>query len=1011
MEDHRATFNTVAMMADEPSDKWASSSPPRPEQDSDRDCSIMPSVRFRCMVEHSPNALFTLDRAGRIAYWNMSCRRLTGWAPHEALGQTLSPFVMDESDAARIDALREAVFQGESFDGLELRFRNRDGSLRRSLSRAYPIVDSQGTITECALANTDVTYHARIEDRLANEAQKFRALYDLALAMTTERSLDENLELVTETSRTLLRGDTSYIALRDDAHGDVYMHVLSGIHTDEFKGMRIPFGIGLGGRVATSGRGLIIEDYFAQVGPELHRIVAAEGLISGLAVPIQMGNRNLGVLYVFNRRRTLFSKEDLDTLALLGSLAALEITRKRGEQELLRARSELKRRVQERTAELLQTNTRLVKEALQRQSVEEALRQSEERYRTLVEESFDGIFVRIGDKIAFANSRLHEMMGVEGERLEGRDPWSIFHPDDRKIIRERGAARLRGETVPSQYEIRLRKNDGTEFHAELHARLVQFAGELGIQVCVRDITERKRAAEALKESEEKYRRIIEHAGDAIFVIQDDALKLVNSKLTEIMRYDSPEALTSRPFLGLVHADDRQSLADHYRKILSGERLINPLAFRVLRGDESSGWVEANVVEIQWEGKPATLNFLRDTTAKLKMEEELLKVEKLGSIGILAGGIAHDFNNILTAILGNISMARMLVAKDPKAAERLTEAEKACLNAQSLTQQLLTFARGGAPIKKPTDISHLVKAWSLFALRGSNVRCVFSITDDLWPVEVDEGQMNQVINNLAINADQAMPRGGQVEVSADNINITDAHALPLLPGRYVRISMKDWGVGIPAAHIPHIYDPYFTTKQQGSGLGLATSYAIVKNHGGLITVESEIGVGTTFHMYLPACRKAIRPQERFQDEPVGGEGRILLMDDEEAIRELVAETLSLLGYDVQVTCDGSEAINAYRQAMESGIPFHAVIMDLTVPGGMGGKEAIEVLREIDPTVKALVSSGYSNDPVMAHYREYGFRGVVTKPYSIKDLTRTLAQVLQDTENSFTARGMPGMPERP
>jgi CheY-like chemotaxis protein len=371
-----------------------------------------------------------------------------------------------------------------------------------------------------------------------------------------------------------------------------------------------------------------------------------------------------------------------------------------------------------------------------------------------------------------------------------------------------------------------------------------------------------------------------------------------------------------------------------------------------------------------------------------MEEELLRVEKLESIGILAGGIAHDFNNILTAILANIALAKMHPNAVDQSFERLVKAEKAALRAKDLTQQLLTFSKGGTPIKKTVSIAELIKESTSFALRGSNVRCEFSILDDLWPVEVDEGQMSQVINNLIINADQAMPEGGIIKVSAENMTVGAEEVLPLREGKYVKISIDDQGIGIPEEHLQKIFDPYFTAKQKGSGLGLATTYSIIKRHDGYITVDSKLGVGTTFYIYLPASEKELLTKKDTEEIPLVGKGKILVMDDEEMIRDAGGGILSHLGYEVEFARDGAEAIEIYKQAKESDQPFDVVIIDLTIPGAMGGKEAIQKLLVIDPEIKAIVSSGYSNGSIITDFKQYGFSAILPKPYEVKELSKTL-----------------------
>ncbi len=510
------------------------------------------------------------------------------------------------------------------------------------------------------------------------------------------------------------------------------------------------------------------------------------------------------------------------------------------------------------------------------------------------------------------------------------------------------------------------------------------------------IMESNRAEEALLRSEEKYRFVVENANEAILVAQDGILKFVNPKAAKISKY-TVEELTSRSFISFVHVDDREKVKEIYQQGVGNSNAPNVHAFRIVDKTGVAKWVEINAVTINWDGNPAALIFANDVSAKRQMEDELLRVEKLESLGILAGGIAHDFNNILTAILGNISLARLYSQSEENMAKRLKEAEKACLRAQGLTIQLLTFAKGGAPVKKTARVGDIIKDAALFSLRGSNVRPEFSIVEDLCTVEVDEAQISQVTNNLIINAGHAMPEGGIVEVSAENVRITREQRLPLETGQYVKITIRDHGVGIPDQIISRIFDPYFTTKRMGSGLGLATSYSIIRNHGGIVTVESEPNSGTTFHIYLPASQQDVTViTEKEIDAFPSGKGRILIMDDEAIIRELAMELLSHLGYDVEVAEDGARAVELYTSAMNAANPFDAVILDLTVPGGMGGRETIQRLIEVDPQVKAIVSSGYSNDPIMANFISYGFKGVVSKPYTIKEISEALNELIKNGE---------------
>jgi len=392
------------------------------------------------------------------------------------------------------------------------------------------------------------------------------------------------------------------------------------------------------------------------------------------------------------------------------------------------------------------------------------------------------------------------------------------------------------------------------------------------------------------------------------------------------------------------------------------------------------------------GQPIALAaIIRDISERKNLEEEMARGDKLSSIGILAGGIAHDFNNLLTAIFGNITLAKMYANRQSEVFKWLEESEKAAERARDLTYQLLTFSKGGAPVKKTILLQDLVKESANFVLRGSNVKYEFSFPEDLWHVEADEGQISQVLNNLIINATHAMSGGGVLQVKCGNM-IVDQNDLPLANGKYIQISVMDHGSGITKKNLSKIFDPYFTTKKKGSGLGLSTSYSIVRSHGGQIMVESYPGIGTTFQVYLPATEKGnVRP--RAEEEPfVTGKGRILVMDDEEAVREVAQGMLEVLGYSVALAKDGSEAIEFYKAAMASGTPFDSVLMDLTIPGGIGGIEAVKRILEIDSKAKAIVCSGYSNDTVMANYNNFGFCAVVPKPYTLKQLSSTISDVL-------------------
>jgi PAS domain S-box-containing protein len=502
-----------------------------------------------------------------------------------------------------------------------------------------------------------------------------------------------------------------------------------------------------------------------------------------------------------------------------------------------------------------------------------------------------------------------------------------------------------------------------------------------------EITERKNMEKALRESEELFRTLCNSAPIGIFKADCEGRKLYsNPRMEEIYGLSAADCL-GHNWYRAVHPDDRDDIRRLWDEAGVTKRTFSH-EYRLVNAQGETSWARALASPIKNPDGEITgyVGTVEGTSELRQAREEMQKSQKLESLGVLAGGIAHDFNNILTAILGNLSLARMQLHNPEKTAKRLVEAENAASRAKDLTQQLLTFARGGEPVKKVVEVGALLKEAAGFAIHGSSVKCEFSLASDLWPLEVDEGQLSQVIHNLVINAVQAMPDGGTITLGADNFNSIPEGQ------RCVRISVTDTGTGIPEQHLQRIFDPYFTTKQQGSGLGLATCYSIIKKHGGTFTVESTVGKGSTFYLTLPASELSRIDEPQFQTDLSFGVGRVLVMDDEEPVRETLQAMLEALGYVVECTENGTEAVELYRKMKEDGKPFAAVILDLTIPGGVGGKETLTSLLKINPDVKSIVSSGYSNDPIMANYREYGFSAVLSKPFRLQDMSKLLQELI-------------------
>ncbi len=515
-----------------------------------------------------------------------------------------------------------------------------------------------------------------------------------------------------------------------------------------------------------------------------------------------------------------------------------------------------------------------------------------------------------------------------------------------------------------------------------------------LSAAVRSALERTAQQRALQEAETRYQALFEGIPVGLYrSTPEGRLVEVNPALVKMLHYPDRETLLQADASALYLDPNRRQ---QWQEKMDQEDVVPNFEARFLCYDGSIIWARDTARVVRDEaGRPLYYEgSLEDITEQQRMKEELVKATRMESLLILAGGVAHDFNNILTAIIGNISVAKQYLRAEDPVYQILQDAELASLRAQGLTRQLLTFSRESAPLKEPLDLGRVIRNAVEFALRGSPSRCACVLPDGLWTVEADETQIVRVLHNLILNADQAMPGGGLIQVQAENVLLSSDSPLNLKPGRYVHISVRDHGPGIPPELLDRIFEPFFTTKASGTGLGLAISASIMEKHGGTITVESEVGSGATFHLYLPASEKAIVPAAGEAVPPAKGQGRILVMDDEGIVRQITTRMLEYLGFRCETVADGAEAIARYIEALEQSDPFDVVILDLTVPDGTGAVQTLKRLRAIDPEVRAIVSSGYTNDLVVAHYQKHGFAGLLIKPYQIEDLARALRRVLEE-----------------
>jgi two-component system cell cycle sensor histidine kinase/response regulator CckA len=505
----------------------------------------------------------------------------------------------------------------------------------------------------------------------------------------------------------------------------------------------------------------------------------------------------------------------------------------------------------------------------------------------------------------------------------------------------------------------------------------------------------RHAEEVLKSSETRYRRLFETAQDGILILDADTGQIddVNPFLMDMLAYTYHEFLGKKLWEIGAFRDVEASKAAFNELQQKGYVRYEDLPLRTKDGRKIAVEFVSNVYLVNHK-KVIQCN-IRDITDRKRMVAELLKIRNLESIGTLAGGIAHDFNNLLMAVTGYISLAKMQLSSGDGAYKLLAEAERVSLTGKELTQTLITFSKGGAPTKKVMTLNQLIRDNASAVLADSIIRCDYAFSDDPGPVLADERHIRQVIHNIVVNAKEAMPRGGVIKIGAANVTLAAGDTIPLPTGDYVKVSIEDQGIGIEEENLPKIFDPYFTAKGMGSdkgmGLGLAVAFSIVQRHNGHIAVESIPDKGTTVNIYLPVYREETEITNNHKEAARRSHGRILFMDDEEAVREIGGQFISHMGYEVVLAGNGDEAMTLYKDALNSGKSFDAVILDLTVKVGIGGKEVMGELLSLDPNVKAIISSGYTDDPAISRYGDWGFKGAITKPYGIEQLKGILQRI--------------------
>ena len=919
------------------------------------------------------DAVIATDMEGRITFMNAVAEALTGWMSGEAAGKPVEEVfkIINETTRQQVDSpvakvIREGTIVGLANHTILLR---KDGTEAPIDDSGAPIRGQDGQTTGVVLVFRDITERKQMEEEL----------------LKTRTHLEK---LINYANAPIIVWDPNFKISR-------FNHAferLTGLNADE-----------------------VINQPLAILFPENSRTESL-AFIERTSTGEHWDVVEIPILRTDGSIRTVLwnsaNISDQDGTTVTATIAqGQDITERKQAQEALQVKQQeltsVNEELQAQTAELNSAYQELERQAEEiweyaKAAVEtrdEAERRAAELDATIASIALGIIIYDNSGKTVRINETARKLLGYSGESYNDfpdvfgagssmyKSDGGLYELEEMPLYRA-----LRGEIIQDEESILTRTPDKPVWLSSTAAPIYN-SNEIiiGVVTIVTDITERKRQVEDLLASERELLKVtLNSIGEGVVASdQEGRVIFINEAAANLIGY-SPEEAIGKPLTKVFYILNDETSEPIV--VTAAQRMFNQLVLVTRDLREVPIAMNCSPIKANDGGIIGTVSVFHDITEKQKTERELLKTEKLESLGILAGGIAHDFNNVLAAILANIQLATLKLEKSEDIKPYLLNTTETTRKASELTKQLLTFARGGAPVKKDASLIELIKDTTEFVLRGAKIKAEFAIPDDLWAASIDEGQISQVINNLVINSKQAMLKGGVIKISAANILIGEDTRFH--PGKYVKISVQDHGTGITKENMAKIFDPFFTTKKDGNGLGLATSYSIISKHNGYIELESREGVGTTFFIYLPASKIMVVPTESEKEIAAVKAGlKILLMDDEEKILNAIGELLhSNFGYQVVLATDGAAAIELYKKAQVSGGPFDAVIMDLTIPGGMGGQETIAHLRDFDPKIKAIVSSGYANDPIMADYERFGFCGVVSKPYKINELNEILHKII-------------------
>ncbi len=1012
---------------------------------------------YRTLIETTRDLIYTTDRKGFLTYLNPTLERALGFAHDEWNGKSFTEILAPEFvDKAR-DIFRRSM-KGKSIPVYETDLIRKDGTRISVEFNVTTLLDKEGKRTGRYGIGRDITERKRAEDALKRSEEKYRNIFETIMegiyqttpegrfviinpsfaAICGYASPEEMMEKVTDIPNQLYanpedrlrfqkriaaegRVQGFEVQFKHPTKGLVWVSIYSKAIRDEQGNIRY-----YDGTIEDITERKRAEDAFRDAHRRLdeiieflpdatfvidadRKVIAWNKAIEKMTgVPktemIGMGNYEYALPFYGERRPILIDLAFLpDAEFEKGKYDIAERTADTiyGEVYVPKTYGGKGAYLYAAASRLLDAAGNIIgaiesiRDITERKKTEEALRESEEKYRAIVENMQEGYHeVDIKGNFIFFNESMRKIIGYEREELLGMNNRQYADEENtRKIYQVYNRVYRTGEPVKN-FEWQIIRKDGDRRDIDVSISLIRDTEghSTGFRGIVRDITDRKQAEEKLRESEEQYRLLVKNANDAIFIAQDGVIKFPNTKTIEILEYTAEE-LARIPFTQHIHPEDRDIVVARHRKRLQGESLPPVYSFRVLNRSGKELWFEINAVQINWGGRPATLNFMRDVTEQKRLEAQLIQAQKMEAVGTLAGGLAHDFNNLLTGILGNASLAKTGMDPSDQNYGRLQNIETIVESAAGLTRQLLAFSRGGRVEVRASNINEVIeKTATIFSRTRKEVALHQNLDKDLWPAEMDRGQMEQVFMNLFVNAWQAMPGGGNLYLDTINtvLTETDLKHPYMKPGRYVKVSVTDTGTGMDAKTRARIFEPFFTTKEmgRGTGLGLAMVYGIVKGHNGYINVYSEPGRGTTFSIYLPASEKEVPQEASLSRDVFRGTETILIVDDEQMNLDVSKEILELFGYTVHTASSGTEALALYDGKKEE---IGLILLDMIMPG-MSGGETYDRMKELNPDIRVILCSGYSIDGDARKIMDRGCNGFIQKPFNLSDLSRKIREVL-------------------